>query len=163
MGTPAQKDLTAGSLPPGIVIRPMTAADVEAVAEIEALSFSVPWPREEFIKEIYTNDLARYLVIADNGKVVGYAGMWIILDEAHVTNIALRPEYRGRGLGRALLGEMISVARRLGAVRMTLEVRRSNLTALRMYTSMGFVSCGVRPRYYSDSGEDAIIMWLDRL
>lgn len=146
-----------------IAVRTMQPGDVDAVAAIEAISFSMPWSRESFAQELEENDLAHYLVVEADGKVVGYAGMWIILDEAHVTNIAMLPEYRGLGLGEKLVSTLMEQARSLGAVCMTLEVRKSNAGAQRFYGRLGFIPRGLRRQYYTDTQEDAIIMWKDAL
>jgi len=106
------------------------------------------------------NDFAFYLVALQGEKVVGYGGMWIVLDEAHITNVAVHPELRGRGVGRALMMELLSRAVVLGAPGITLEVRVSNQVARNLYKSLGFVEKGMRRKYYSDNNEDAIIMWL---
>ncbi|MDA8333430.1 MAG: ribosomal protein S18-alanine N-acetyltransferase [Peptococcaceae bacterium] len=139
----------------------MTLEHVAQVAAIEAASFPAPWPLRAFVQEILQNSLADYLVALREGKVAGYAGMWIILDEAHITNVAVRPELRGMGIGRRLMEQVIVRALYLGARKMTLEVRVSNAAALTLYESLGFRRTGVRPRYYEDTGEDAAIMWLD--
>lgn len=149
--------------PPELNIRPMLLTDVDAVLAVEKLSFLTPWSRDAFVAEAGDNDLAVYLVIEADGKVVGYAGMWVILDEAHVTNVAVLPAYRGRGLGEKLMRALLEKARGRGARRMTLEVRPSNTVALSLYDKLGFAPWGRRPRYYSDTQEDAIIMWLDGL
>jgi ribosomal-protein-alanine acetyltransferase len=141
----------------------MEPGDVDVVVKVENASFATPWSRAAFIAEIEDNDLACYLVIESDGEVVGYAGMWLILDEAHVTNVALLPAYRGRGLGNTLMTALCEVAKTLGARRMTLEVRPSNIPAQRLYGKLGFVAQGVRPGYYTDTKEDALIMWRDRL
>lgn len=139
----------------------MKKMHLEGVLEIERSSFPTPWSREAYAHEIAGNDFACYLVALFDGKVVGYCGMWIILDEAHVTTIAVHPVYRGRGLGNSLLHRMIFEAKRRGCLKMTLEVRPSNHTALKLYAKTGFISHGKRPGYYTDTGEDAIIMWMD--
>ncbi|VBB05824.1 ribosomal-protein-alanine acetyltransferase [Lucifera butyrica] len=146
-----------------IRIRNMIAADIDAVVEVERQSFQTPWSRQAFESEILDNDLAHYLVVDDAGRVAGYAGMWLILDEAHVTNIAILPGYRSLGLGRRLLQVLIDYAKTQGAKSMTLEVRKSNAPAQNLYRELGFVSRGVRPGYYTDTQEDAIIMWKDAL
>ncbi|MDT8900027.1 ribosomal protein S18-alanine N-acetyltransferase [Anaeroselena agilis] len=148
---------------PALNIRAMQLPDLEAVLAVEQSSFLTPWSREAFVAEIEDNDLACYLVAEAEGQVVGYAGMWIILDEAHVTNVALLPAFRGRGLGTRLMDTLRQVAKALGAARMTLEVRPSNHEARRLYGKLGFAERGVRPGYYTDTKEDAIIMWLDGL
>ncbi|WP_425060265.1 [Ribosomal protein S18]-alanine N-acetyltransferase [Sporomusa carbonis] len=146
-----------------LIIRPMKPEDIDAVLKVEAKAFATPWSRAAFEEEICNNDLAHYLVVVDNGQVVGYGGLWIVLDEAHVTNIALLPEYHGQGLGSLLLEHMVLTAKSLGAVSMTLEVRPSNTAARKLYSRRGFVERGVRPNYYQELGEDALIMWLDKL
>ncbi|MBC7325732.1 MAG: ribosomal protein S18-alanine N-acetyltransferase, partial [Moorella sp. (in: Bacteria)] len=108
---------------------------------------------------IYNNNFAYYYIAQAGGQVVGYAGMWIILDEAHITNVAVHPHYRGRRLGELLLRVLMQEALHLGADRMTLEVRVSNRPAQRLYERLGFTRAGVRKGYYNDNREDAIIMW----
>lgn len=144
-------------------IRPMRLDDIDAVLVVENQSFSTPWSRKAFEEELSNNELAHYLVVEEAGQLVGYAGFWSVLDEAHVTNIALLPECRGRGLGTLLLEHMITAAKMLGAVSMTLEVRPSNTAARTLYSRRGFVERGIRPNYYAELGEDALIMWLDNL
>jgi len=150
-------------LPAALNIRAMEMTDIDAVLKVEEVSFVTPWSRAAFAAEIGDNDLACYLVSEVEGQVVGYAGMWLILDEAHVTNVAMLPAFRGRGLGRMLMNSLCEVAKAMGAGRMTLEVRPSNIAAQRLYGKMGFVRRGVRPGYYTDTGEDALIMWRDKL
>lgn len=150
-------------LPAALNIRAMELADIDAVLAVEEASFITPWSRSAFVAEIEDNDLACYLVVEAEGQVVGYAGMWVILDEAHVTNVALLPAFRGRSLGARLMDALCLLAKALGAVRMTLEVRPSNQAAQRLYGKLGFVAKGVRPGYYTDTKEDAVIMWRDRL
>lgn len=146
-----------------ISIRRLQPADIDAVLIVENQAFTTPWSRAAFESEIGDNDLAHYLVIVDDGKVVGYAGFWLVVDEAHVTNIALLSDYHGYGLGSLLLEHMILSAKAMGAVSMTLEVRPSNAAARKLYSRRGFIERGIRPNYYADLGEDAIIMWLDKL
>lgn len=149
-------------LPEGeIRIEPMQTKDVEAVHAIESRSFIIPWSQGTFYSELLENQFAYYLVAKDGETLVGYGGMWIILDEAHVTNVAVLPEYRGRGLGDRLLRALMDSAVSEGASKMTLEVRPSNEQALTLYKKHGFVIRGVRRRYYQ--GEDAYIMWKDDL
>ncbi|WZL73781.1 ribosomal protein S18-alanine N-acetyltransferase [Clostridiaceae bacterium 35-E11] len=142
-----------------ILIRNMTMEDVAAVLQIEHQCFSIPWTEESFRTELAKNKLARYVVAEVEGQVVGYGGMWIIVDEAHVTNIAVHPEVRGKGYGNKIVAAMIDMAKKEGVLRMTLEVRKSNEVAQTLYKRWGFTSCGIRPRYYEDNQEDAIIMW----
>ncbi len=150
-------------LPAALNIRAMEMTDIDAVLAVEEASFITPWSRSAFVAEVEDNDLACYLVAEAGGKVVGYAGMWVILDEAHVTNVALLPACRGQGLGMRLMNALCRIAKALGAVRMTLEVRPSNHAAQRLYGKLGFEVRGIRPGYYTDTREDAVIMWLDKL
>lgn len=144
-----------------IRIEPMQLADVEAVHAIESRSFLTPWSQGTFYSELLENQFAYYLVAKEGESLVGYGGMWIILDEAHITNVAVLPEYRGRGLGEGLLRALMGAALCQGARKMTLEVRPSNNRALNLYKKNGFVVRGVRKGYYQ--GEDAYIMWKDDL
>ncbi|MEW6623665.1 MAG: ribosomal protein S18-alanine N-acetyltransferase [Bacillota bacterium] len=146
---------------PEFEIRPMTIEDIEHVVQIERLSFTSPWSRLAFEAEVYNNKFAHYYVAQGNGGVVGYAGMWIIFDEAHITNIAVHPEFRGLKYGKRLTAELMIQAVKLGAKRITLEVRVSNVIAQKLYESMGFASVGIRKKYYTDNNEDALIMWKD--
>lgn len=140
-------------------IRKMTFQDIEQVLEVERLSFVSPWSKSAFEVELNDNLFAHYYVAARSDKVIGYAGMWMILDEAHVTNIAVHPEFRGLNFGKRLTQTLIMQAFRQGANRITLEVRVSNLIARKLYKELGFNEVGMRKGYYSDNKEDAIIMW----
>ena len=142
-----------------LTIAPMRVEDVGRVLEIEQLSFPSPWPRNAYTHELQENRLACYLVARLMHRVVGYTGMWVILDEAHVTTIAVDPSYRRRQIGERLLVALIEEAMRRGARWVTLEVRPSNTGAQAMYRKYGFKELGTRKRYYSDNNEDAIIMW----
>ncbi|HEY8552262.1 MAG TPA: ribosomal protein S18-alanine N-acetyltransferase [Thermaerobacter sp.] len=151
------------SQPAEIRIEPMTPGDLPGVLAIERRSFPTPWSERAFVSELRDNLYADYIVARHDGRVVGYAGMWCILDEAHVTTIAVDPEFRGRGVGDRLLTALEERALRYGCRRMTLEVRVSNHVAQRLYRRHGFRPCGIRRGYYVDNGEDAIVMWRDRL
>ena len=140
-------------------IRRMTLTDVDGVHAIETATFPKPWSREDFVKEMTQNACARYLVAEAEGEIVGFAGAWIVLDEAHITNIAVTQPCRGRGIGRALTKALLQYAANLGVVYATLEVRRSNHAAIRLYEQFGFRVEGVRPHYYQSDGEDALLMW----
>lgn len=144
------------------IIRRMTERDVDGVAAVEAATFPTPWSRDAFESEM-RNVTARYLVAERDGEIIGYAGAWIILDESHITNIAVKKEHRGQGIGRALTAGLLQYLSNLGAAYATLEVRRSNEVAQSLYISLGFVKLGVRKRYYEDNGEDAFIMVCDHL
>ncbi|HWR61485.1 MAG TPA: tRNA (adenosine(37)-N6)-threonylcarbamoyltransferase complex dimerization subunit type 1 TsaB [Clostridia bacterium] len=142
-----------------IQLQDMSIDDIDQVCEIEKLSFKTPWSRESFEAEISGNKLARYVVAKVGGKVAAYGGMWIVLDEGHITNIAVHPDYRGMKLGEKLVLSMLEKARSCGALNITLEVRNSNTVARNLYRKLGFVDSGIRKGYYSDTGEDAVIMW----
>ena len=145
------------------MIRRMTLADVDGVHAIEEATFPRPWPREDFVKEMTQNACARYLVAEQAGEIVGFAGAWIVLDEAHITNIAVARARRGQGVGKALTRGLLQYAANLGVVYATLEVRRSNGVAQGLYKGLGFVYVGLRKRYYEDNGEDAFIFCCDHM
>jgi len=142
-----------------VQLQDMSIGDIDRVCEIENLSFSTPWSRESFEAEISENKLARYMVARVDGKVAAYGGMWLVLDEGHITNIAVHPDYRGRKIGEKLVLSLLEKARSCGVLNITLEVRASNTAARSLYKKLGFVDSGVRKGYYSDTGEDAVIMW----
>jgi [ribosomal protein S18]-alanine N-acetyltransferase len=144
-----------------ITFRNMTVDDLDDVMEVEVNSFTVPWSREAFFNELTKNQFAQYLVVEVDQKVVGYCGVWIIVDEAHITNIALLPEYRGMKLGEALMAKVLEIAREMGALRMTLEVRVSNNRAQNLYRKFGFEEGAIRKQYYTDNMEDALVMWVN--
>ena len=146
-----------------VTIRRMALSDVDGVHAIEKNTFARPWKKEDFVKEMTENLCARYLVAEEDGEIIGFAGAWIVLDEAHVTNIAVRQDKRGRGIGRRLTGQLMQYAANLGVVYATLEVRRSNTVAQRLYQSLGFEYVGVRKRYYEDNGEDAFLYCCQRM
>ncbi|BBI31830.1 ribosomal protein S18-alanine N-acetyltransferase [Cohnella abietis] len=141
--------------------RLMNLNDISTIVEIEQESFTAPWSEEAFHNELTNNLFAKYMIMELEGTILGYGGMWLIIDEAHITNIALREQYRGVGNGKKLLQEMMKTAYFLGARRMTLEVRVTNERAQALYRKLGFYPSGVRPAYYSDNLEDALIMWAD--
>lgn len=143
-----------------VTYRPMQVEDIPQVHLVERKSFPTnPWSKSIFLSELTRNDAAIYIVAVVEERIVGYAGMWIILDEGHITNIAVDPSYRRRGIGQGLLGELTRLALQRGAVAMTLEVRVSNAEAQRLYTKLGFEPRGIRKEYYQDNKEDALIMW----
>lgn len=144
-----------------VQFRPMNVSDIPAVEEIEQEAFATPWTVEAFMNELTNNMFARYIVMEQRGELIGYGGMWIIVDEAHVTNVAVRADYRGQGLGELLMTELQHKAVAFGADRMTLEVRVTNTVAQNLYRKLGFEPSGLRPGYYSDNNEDALIMWAE--
>ncbi|OPA74092.1 ribosomal-protein-alanine N-acetyltransferase [Paenibacillus selenitireducens] len=145
----------------GLCFRLMRLEDIPTIVELEKQAFTLPWTAEAFRNELKRNHFARYMAMELDGKIIGYGGMWTIMDEAHVTNIAVHQDYRGQKLGARLLSEMMRTASYVGMRKMTLEVRVSNTVAQNLYKKFGFTSAGIRPRYYSDNNEDAMIMWAD--
>jgi ribosomal-protein-alanine N-acetyltransferase len=141
----------------------MTAADLQSVQLIERASFATPWPPHAYRQELEANRLAHYLVATMAGDVVAYGGIWLMVDEAHVTTFAVHPRYRRRRIGERLLLSLLDVAADRHAREATLEVRLSNLGARRLYEKYGFRPVGIRPRYYSDNQEDALIMTTEPL
>ena len=143
-------------------IRPIREEDVDGIHEIETLCFTVPWSRESILHDVRENVVARWLVLDDGaGHVLAYAGMWFVLDEAHVLNVAVHPDVQRRGYGRRIFTALIDMARENGMSLMTLEVRRSNAAAQALYHACGFLDVGYRKRYYEDNREDALIMYLE--
>lgn len=128
--------------------------------EIEKQCFTTPWHESAYITEI-SNRSAHYIVAKIGDKIVGFSGMWIIIDEAHITTIGIDPDYRGRKIGEQVLVSMLDEAQRRGAHRATLEVRESNDVAQNLYRKYGFVPAAIRRGYYSDNGENAVVMWVD--
>ena len=141
-----------------IIIRSMTKDDVDSVYIVEENCFTDPWSKESIRKEL-KNDLARYLVAELDNKIVGYVGVWFVVDEGHITNVAVHSDYRGKKIGDKLVKEMVKLCEESKLVAMTLEVRSSNTVAQNLYRKYGFKMGGIRKEYYSDNKEDAIIMW----
>ncbi|GIQ67379.1 ribosomal-protein-alanine acetyltransferase [Xylanibacillus composti] len=139
--------------------RSMRLDDIPCVCEIENEAFTTPWSAEAFRNELTQNHYAHYVVLEHEGRLAGYGGLWLIVDEAHITNVAVKAEFRGRGWGEKLMIRLKETALFLGAKRMTLEVRVSNLRAKRLYEKLGFYGVGIRKEYYTDNREDALIMW----
>ncbi len=164
-------------------VEPMQGSDVEEVMEIESISFSLPWTAGAYRYELRHNALSHYFVLRQRKRgdkeahlltklhrplkikppILGYGGFWMMGDEAHIGTLAVKPEWRGRGLGELILVAMLDRAVELGAAVATLEVRVSNIVAQNLYRKYGFKQVGLRRRYYSDSGEDALIMTTDCL
>lgn len=139
----------------------MKLRDIDQILKIEHESFSIPWTKESFENELTKNKFAHYIVLEDEEGIFGYCGIWIIIDEGHITNIALLPKYRGRKLGEALLRKVLEVARDKGVKTATLEVRLSNIIAKSLYRKLGFQDGGIRKNYYTDNQEDALVMWVN--
>jgi [ribosomal protein S18]-alanine N-acetyltransferase len=143
------------------IIEPLRdAADLDGVLDVDVLSFTRPWTRAMYESEFLNRDTSRMFVLRTVSRpVAGYCAAWFILDEIHINNIAVRPELRGQGLGSALLTHVLEEGRAVGASRATLEVRRSNDDARRLYERFGFRVAGVRRDYYTDPTEDALVLW----
>lgn len=143
-------------------IRKMNIRDIAEICEIERASFPDPWSAQIFYQELTHNPLAYYWVLEDraNVRIIGYIGAWLVIDEGQITNFAIRASERGQGWGEKLLLYLMRELKRLGAEKMTLEVRVSNTRAQSLYRKLGFVSVGIRPRYYKVCPEDAMIMWV---
>ena len=139
-------------------VRKMTVEDVDGVFEVEKSCFEDYWSKNSFLDEL-KNPNARYLVAETDGKIVGYIGIWLIIDEGHITNVAVHKDYRGRKIGNELMKKMTELCKGNYIKAMTLEVRKSNDVAQNLYKKYGFKLAGIRKEYYSDNKEDAMIMW----
>ncbi|MBI2188326.1 MAG: ribosomal protein S18-alanine N-acetyltransferase [Acidobacteria bacterium] len=136
--------------------------DLEGVLEVEAESFTNPWTREMYSWELQNRSVCHiFLVRTAECRVAGFCAFWLVFDEVHINNVAMRPGFRTQGIGTALLQHVLAEARRLGARRATLEVRASNERARRLYERLGFYVAGVRRNYYSEPVEDALVLWRD--
>ena len=144
--------------PVRVRIEPMRLEDLPLVHAIERASFNAPWPANTYRSELESNRMAQYLVARADGDIIAYGGMWLMVDEAHITTFAVHPDWRRQRIGERLLLAFLDMAVDRGAREATLEVRLSNLPARRLYEKYGFRPVGLRPRYYSDDGEDALIM-----
>ncbi len=142
----------------GLRFEKLQESHLPAVLEIERASESAPWSEASFRTEV-DHPHGVFIVAQYAGRIVGFAGAWVLVDEAHVTTVAVEPEARGKGIGRALMVELLARCRERGATCSTLEVRVSNAPALKLYEGLGFVRAAVRRRYYPDNKEDAVVMW----
>lgn len=145
-----------------VSIEPMRPEDMETVFRIDRLSFPVPWMPAAFATEL-SNRAACYLVARSQGAVVGFGGAWVIMDEVHITTLAVDPDHRGRHIGERLLLALLEEGIRRRASRATLEVRQHNHVAQRLYQKFGFYEASIRKNYYTDNGENAIVMWADNI
>ncbi|MEA4854581.1 MAG: ribosomal protein S18-alanine N-acetyltransferase [Christensenella sp.] len=145
-----------------VEIRVADIGDLEQIHYCENSSFELPWSYAMLYDDIIENENTVYLVVVKDGQIIGYGGMWIIFDEAHITNVCILPDFRGNGYAYALMRELIHVSKEHGATAMSLEVRVSNKAALKLYKKCGFTIHGIRKRYYSNNGEDAYVMWTER-
>ena len=136
--------------------------DLDGVLEVEGESFSNPWTREMYVWELQNRSVCHiFIVRTPECRVAGFCACWLVFDEVHINNVAIRPAYRGLGMGTALLRHVLAEGRRLGARRATLEVRESNAGARRLYERLGFYVAGTRRNYYTSPVEDALILWRD--
>lgn len=145
-----------------LTIEMMTENHIDQVLDIEKASFSSPWSRTAFESEISEDHKYAYYIVAEDSEeseVMGYLGAWFILNEAHITNVAVNPAYRRQGIAAEMIDHLVEVALKHGIDAVTLEVRVSNVAAQNLYQKLGFEKAGVRPNYYQDNNEDALIMW----
>ena len=142
-----------------LVIRRGEEKDILAIEELEKQCFATPWSYESLKYDVVENNRALYLVAEIEGEIVGYVGIWKIVDEGHITNVAVSPAHRRKHIASALLETLFRVTERAGVVQHTLEVRAGNEGAIKLYEGFGFKEAGLRKGYYEDNGEDAIIMW----
>ncbi len=143
----------------GIKIVDTSIEHINDIMIIERLSFAIPWSKKSFVEEISNNKFAHYICAVTHNNTLGYAGMWKIFDEGHITNFAVHPEYRRAGIGSKMMDALIGKANVMGIKSMTLEVRENNKGAISLYTGYGFREVGIRKNYYVNNGENAIIMW----
>ena len=143
-----------------ILILPFSIEHVDGIMEIDNLSFSVPWSRNSYETEL-KNKFAKYVVAIDKktNKILGFAGMWLIIDECHITNIAVHPDYRKIGIGNMLMDKIVTICIEHNMDGITLEVRESNTAAKNLYYKYGFRDSGIRKGYYADNNENALLMW----
>lgn len=142
-----------------VAVRYMEKGDLDEVLRIERSSFPAPWTETAFLSEL-ENKYAHYFVLLLEGRIIGYAGMWMFAGESHVTTVAVAPEYRSCGYGRMLMNLLIDYSREHGVDTMVLEVRVSNIPAIKLYSSLGFRKIGIRRNYYAETREDAYVMLL---
>jgi len=147
---------------PELAFSALTEADLDVILDLEKRVFTDQWTREAMITEL-NNPCAFYVVGRSDGRIVGYGGEWIIMDEAHITSLAVEPEARGKRFGERLLIALLQEARYRGARRATLEVRIGNKPAVALYEKYGFRSVAIRKKYYQSDGEDALVMWVNDL
>jgi ribosomal-protein-alanine N-acetyltransferase len=143
-----------------VTVREMTPYDLDEVLTIERASFPTPWTKAMFREELFI-PLCHDLVAVFEGRIIGYISFSIVIDEVHLRNIAVHGEWKRRGIASKMIAEMICLSSKRGADKVTLEVRESNRGAIELYKKFGFVVKGVRPLYYNDTGEDALILWAD--
>lgn len=139
----------------------LTDAYIDEMMEIEEKSFTLPWSKTSYLKDLNENPFAYYSGCLYQGKLIGYAGVWKIIDEGHISNVAVHPDFRGMRVGELLLRDIFCFCQKQGITWVTLEVRKTNIPAQKLYERLGFQCVGVRPKYYTDNNEDACIYWCD--
>lgn len=142
-----------------IQILKMTTEHIKDVHKIEEDSFSIPWSEKAFYDELTKNKMAIYIVAKKDNEIIGYGGMWHVINEGYITNVSVKKEYRGKGVGTKIIDAFIDIAKEKEMIGITLEVRVSNDIAKNLYKKNGFIMEGIRKEYYEDNKEDAIIMW----
>jgi ribosomal-protein-alanine N-acetyltransferase len=151
------------SLSRTLEISPMSVDDIGDVLRVEAQCFSTTWPRNAFLNELTENRLAHYFIGRAEDATIAYGGLWVILEDAHITTVAVDPAYQGKGYGERMLVWLLDEAINRGASWITLEVRESNQTAQNLYKKYGFTVVNTRRGYYSDNDENALVMWAGNL
>ncbi|MEE1130774.1 MAG: ribosomal protein S18-alanine N-acetyltransferase [Caryophanon sp.] len=144
-----------------ITYRQMKLADVPAVHDIEVATFPTPWSLDSFYYEMNENQYAHYIVAEHEGQIVGFCGLWNVIDAAQITNVAVTTSLRGQRIGETLMREAMHIAKDAGMDVMSLEVRVTNTVAQNLYKKLGFQEGGLRKKYYVDNGEDALVMWVN--
>ena len=141
-----------------IYLEPLKKSHIKGIISIERSCFTIPWSNDSFMQEL-KNEIAYYIVAVQDGNVIGYGGMWIILDEAHITNVAVSPQLQRQGIAKMIIERLIECAEEANVFSMTLEVRMSNHPAISLYRKYDFEDAGIRKEYYENNNEDALIMW----
>ncbi|MBA4179545.1 MAG: ribosomal-protein-alanine N-acetyltransferase [Anaerolinea sp.] len=155
--------MASASLFSRLILRRMEPADISAVVEVERSAFGHNWPATAFERELTQNRMARYVVLDTGSEIAGFGGIWLMVDEAHVVTVAVPPRYRRHGLGRLIVHGLVQLAQCEGMLDATLECRVSNTAARALYARYGFYEVGLRPRYYQDTQEDAVVMTTEPL
>lgn len=146
-----------------ITILPMKEEDINQILEIENLSFLDPWTQQMYLSEIRERNDSYFVMAKLEDRIIGYGGFWLIVDEMHLVNLAVHPDFRRQGIGTQIMQHLLNLAKQLEVKRATLEVRASNVVAQGFYSKFGFIAIAFRKKYYPDTKEDAVIMWLNGL
>lgn len=148
--------------PVPVLFAKLQASHIPEVLAIDKVVHSAPWTEQSFRNEL-TNPHSVFIVALSLGKVVGFGGAWLLVDEAHITNVAVEPSTQRRGIGEKICRELLDRSKQAGMICSTLEVRESNIAAIKLYEKLGFVQTNVRKKYYPDNQENAVVMWLHDL